>query len=106
MTHRANSTIATSTYRHNRKENTYLFLASTMKWDDLPEALRTQFSIEAKVIDFDMSPTRKLARADSQQVWTALSTQGYYLQMPPSDANALQAMEDAFISKIESGNTD
>lgn len=96
-----NSSIATSTYRHNKKENTYLFVANNTQWDDLPEALRQQFSLDAKVIDFDMTPTRKLARADNQQVWTALSTQGYYLQMPPSDANALQAMEDAFISKIE-----
>jgi uncharacterized protein YcgL (UPF0745 family) len=103
MTHTSADSIATSTYRHNRKENTYLFVTQNMKWEDLPEALRQQFSIDAKVIDFDMSPTRKLARSDSQVVWTALTTQGYYLQMPPSDPNALQVLEDAFISKIESG---
>jgi uncharacterized protein YcgL (UPF0745 family) len=105
MSDTTSSTIATTTYRHNRKENTYLFVVQNMKWEDLPEALRQQFSVDAKVIDFDMSPARKLARSDSQVVWTALTTQGYYLQMPPSDPNALQMMEDAFISKIESGNT-
>jgi len=106
MSDTTHSSIATTTYRHNRKENTYLFVANSTKWDDLPETLRQQFSIDAKVIDFDMTPTRKLARADSQQVWTALNTQGFYLQMPPSDPSVLQAMEDAFISKIESGKTD
>lgn len=97
------TTITTSTYRHNRKENTYLFIAHSTKWETLPEALRQQFSLDAKVIDFEMTPTKKLARSDSKQVWNALTTQGYYLQMPPSDPNALQALEDAFISKIESG---
>jgi hypothetical protein len=105
MSDTTSSSITTTTYRHNRKENTYLFVAQNMKWEDLPEALRQQFSVDAKVIDFDMSPSRKLARSDSKVVWTALTTQGYYLQMPPSDPNALQMMEDAFISKIESGNT-
>jgi uncharacterized protein YcgL (UPF0745 family) len=95
------SSLNVSSYRHNRKENTYLFVVQTVKWDELPEALQQQFSTAAKVIDFEMTPTRKLARADSQQVWQALTTQGYYLQMPPADPYALQAQEDAFISKTE-----
>jgi hypothetical protein len=102
MTATNQTAITTSTYRHNRKENTYLFVSHRIKWETLPEALRQQFSIDAKVVDFEMTPTRKLARSDSKQVWTALETQGYYLQMPPSDPFALQALEDAFISKIES----
>lgn len=101
MTQVIPSSIPTTTYRHNRKENTYLFVVSDTKWEMLPEALRQQFSVDAKVIDFEMTPTRRLARADSQQVWHALTTQGYYLQMPPSNPNALQAIEDAYISQLE-----
>jgi uncharacterized protein YcgL (UPF0745 family) len=105
MINTTNTTIATSTYRHNSKENTYLFVVSTLKWETLPEPLRQQFSDDAKVIDFDMTPNKKLARADSQKVWDALSTQGYYLQMPPSDPNELKAREDAYISQLESSKT-
>jgi uncharacterized protein YcgL (UPF0745 family) len=52
-----------------------------------------------------MTPNKRLARADSQKVWDALSTQGYYLQMPPSDPNELKAREDAYISQLESSKT-
>jgi hypothetical protein len=98
---RMTNSIATSTYRHNRKENTYLFVRQDFNWDDLPEALRQQFSVDAKVIDFDMTPTRKLARAASAQVWAALTEQGYYLQMPPADPLALKAMEDGWVAQQE-----
>lgn len=91
--------IPTSTYRHNKKEATYLYVAQSFKWEQLPEALQQQFVVSNKVIDFDMSPERKLARADSHSVYQALSTQGYYLQLPPSDPNALQALEDRWVAE-------
>lgn len=91
--------IPTSTYRHTKKEATYLYLAQKLGWDQLPEALQQQFPKTNHVIDFDMSPERKLARADSQKVYEALNNEGYYLQLPPSDANALQAIEDRWVSE-------
>jgi uncharacterized protein YcgL (UPF0745 family) len=33
----------------------------------------------------ELTPDRTLARADPEQVRQQLETQGYYLQLPPSD---------------------
>ncbi len=35
-------------------------------------------------MDLDLHGDRQLARADVQKVMEGLSTQGYYLQMPPA----------------------
>jgi uncharacterized protein YcgL (UPF0745 family) len=94
-------TIATSTYRHHKKEATYLYLSQHLGWEKLPEALKQQFPVENHVIDFDMTQDRKLARIESRKVYEALSKDGYYLQLPPSDTNAIQAMEDRWVHEQE-----
>jgi uncharacterized protein len=91
--------IPTSTYRHAKKEATYLYLSQKLGWEKLPETLQQQFPNSNHVIDFDMHPDRKLVRADSQKVYKALMSDGYYLQLPPSDLNAIQAMEDRWVSE-------
>lgn len=90
--------IATTTYRHTKKEGTYLFIDQKLPWEKLPAALQSEFSPDNKVVDFEMTPERKLARASGQTVYEALKTQGYYLQMPPSDPTALQQMEDSWVA--------
>ena len=91
--------IPTSTYRHAKKEATYLYLSQKLDWEKLPEALQQQFPQSHHIIDFDMSADRKLARADSQKVYESLCNDGYYLQLPPSDPSALQAMEDRWVTE-------
>lgn len=94
--------IPTSTYRHHKKEATYLYLAQHLTWEKLPDALQQQFPKTNHVIDFDMTPERKLARVDGQKAYQALSTEGYYLQLPPSDPTALQVMEDRWVTEQQS----
>lgn len=91
--------IPTSTYRHFKKEATYLYLSQKLGWEKLPKTLQEQFPQSHHVIDFDMTADRKLARADNQKVYESLCNNGYYLQLPPSDPNALQAMEDRWVSE-------
>lgn len=91
--------IRTSTFRHHKKEATYLYLSQHFAWEKLPQTLQQQFPKTHHVIDFDMTPERKLARADSQKVYQSLSQEGYFLQLPPSDPQALQAMEDRWVSE-------
>jgi len=91
--------ISTSTYRHHKKEATYLYVSQQFGWEKLPEALQQQFPKDHLVIDFDMSPERKLARVDGTKVYDALASEGYFLQLPPADPNALQALEDHWVSK-------
>lgn len=91
--------IPTSTYRHFKKEATYLYLSQKLGWEKLPEALQQQFPQSHHVIDFDMTADRKLARVDGQKVYESLCNDGYYLQLPPSDPTALQAIEDRWVAE-------
>ena len=79
-------------YRSNRKIETYLYLASRDGFDVLPEALRASLGSLQHVMDLELTPTRKLALADPQQVRAALSERGFFLQLPPSPAQVLAAL--------------
>lgn len=92
------SIIPTSTYRHCKKEATYLFVVKDFDWNKLPDALQQQFIKENHVTDFDMTIDRKLARAEGKKVFQALQSEGYYLQLPPSDLSVLQLQEDRWVS--------
>ena len=95
------SSIETIAYRHEKKEGMFLFIRHNLAWQTLPDPLQQQFAHKSEVTRFVMTPTRKLARADSATVWQALNDQGYYLQMPPSDPNAQQVAEDEWIAAQE-----
>lgn len=93
--------IETTTFYHHKKEGTYLYIADHYPWEQLPEALQQAFSQKNKVISFNMTPERKLARADSQTVYTALLNDGYYVQLPPSDPAQANAQEEQWIQQQE-----
>lgn len=92
-------TIATTTFRHQKKEGTYLYMADQLTWDKLPEALQQAFPQSHLVVSFEMSADKKLARADGARVYAALKEQGFYVQMPPSDPVAAQALEEEWVAK-------
>jgi uncharacterized protein YcgL (UPF0745 family) len=70
-------------YRSSRKEFTYLYLADTMKIEDLPESLRKLFGEPEAVLRLDFAEVGKLAHADPETVKDGLRQEGYYLQLPP-----------------------
>ena len=45
--------------------------------------LATQFGTPQFVMELELDPERKLARADAKQVISDLESQGFHLQMPP-----------------------
>jgi len=71
-------------YKSSHKDEMYLYLAREDEFQDLPEALMTQFGRPVRVMQLDLDPQRALSRADVKQVINSLMTEGYYLQMPPS----------------------
>jgi len=72
-------------YKSLLKPDTYLFLRDDDAIDSMPAGLRETLGRLAKVMDLELTPQRKLARADTTDVMAALQAQGYYLQMPPVD---------------------
>ena len=69
-------------YRSEEKAETYLYLAESNEFSDLPSELREQFGEPVFVLQMELSADRKLARVDVVKVLEFLAKDGYYLQLP------------------------
>ncbi len=74
-----------SVFRSQRKDYTYLYLAEGRTLEELPTELLAAFGTPEFVIGLELSPTRKLASEDVEEVMSHLNELGYYLQLPPGD---------------------
>jgi uncharacterized protein YcgL (UPF0745 family) len=70
-------------YRSGKKPDMYLYVRQGVSLGSLPAALLQQFGKAELAMSLELSPERKLARANVEQVMRSLEDQGYYLQMPP-----------------------
>lgn len=61
----------------------YLYVSERTKAEDLPAQLLDLTGRLSQVMELELTPERKLARADVVQVMEKLVEPGYYLQMPP-----------------------
>ncbi|HID00688.1 MAG TPA: YcgL domain-containing protein [Piscirickettsiaceae bacterium] len=79
------STVKVSAYKSPKVEELYLFLPTDSLPSDLPDELLVFFGDPQHVIDFDLTPERKLPRADAAEVLASLAEKGYYIQTPPAE---------------------
>jgi len=70
-------------YRCSKQDEMYLYIHSEKTSDDLPEDLIKMVKELTHVIDLELTPDRKLAREDVNDVMKNLEEKGYHLQMPP-----------------------
>ncbi|WP_039749214.1 YcgL domain-containing protein [Solimonas variicoloris] len=70
-------------YRCAKQDEMYLYLRADLSLDDVPEALRQRTGRLTEVMKLELTPERRLARADAATVIERLRETGYYLQMPP-----------------------
>jgi uncharacterized protein YcgL (UPF0745 family) len=70
-------------YKDRRRGETYLYLAERDGFDVAPRALLDAMGDLEFVMELDLHPDRKLARARTGEVLRALTDKGYYLQLPP-----------------------
>jgi len=70
-------------YRSERKAETYLYLAETLPFEELPGELRRHFGEPALVMRLEIGPQTRLARVATADVLRALAQDGYFLQLPP-----------------------
>ncbi len=61
----------------------------------LPKELRQKLGLGQFVMHLDLTSREKLARADICDVRQKLAEQGYYVQAPPADILAAQALAKA-----------
>lgn len=85
-------------FRCSKKQEMYLYVSYKEDEDallkGLPEELMKLTGLLEKIMDLELSPDRKLARANTQDVIAALQAKGFYLQSPP---NALLRKDDSML---------
>lgn len=72
-------------YRSRRHPDMYVYLDRALDDAELPEALLARVGTLEFALTFELTPQRRLARADPRKVLDAIGEQGFYLQMPPRD---------------------
>lgn len=71
-------------YRCSKKEGMYIYIDKQQGLDSLPTALKQRAGKMELAMTLVLTPDKKLARAQAQDVLVAIANQGFYLQMPPS----------------------
>ncbi len=81
-------------YKGHKKPDSYLYIEDEDDFSRVPEELLAVLGRLELVMTLELTPQRKLIRADVTQVITALSEEGFYLQMPDkSDKLALAGIK-------------
>jgi len=70
-------------YRSRRNADTYLYVRHEDGLGKLPEALLREMGGLERAMTLVLTPSRRLARVDVQDVLRSIEECGYYLQMPP-----------------------
>lgn len=76
-------------YKSLRKPDTYLYLRTRDGFDVLPAPVRAPLGELAFVLEFTLTPARKLARADAAVVLANLQERGFHLQFPPTQPDPM-----------------
>ncbi|MBA3988208.1 YcgL domain-containing protein [Aliidiomarina maris] len=75
--------------KSHRKADTYLYIPKDAILDDLPANLVELFTPHTVVTTLHLKPERKLARLRAPELIKHLETDGFYLQLPPTQADLL-----------------
>ena len=76
-------------YKGDNKANTFLFIEQKDEFARLPETLLQLLGKLTFIMELELTPNRALAQANPRDVLEHLESQGYYIQMPPSQGHIL-----------------
>jgi hypothetical protein len=77
-------------YRSSKRDQTYLYVEKKDDFSRVPEELMKGFGEPKLAMILPLDGSKKLANADLDKVKTALSEEGYYLQLPPPPESLLK----------------
>jgi uncharacterized protein len=70
-------------YRAARRPDTYVYLRERDAFGLVPEHLAATLGELSFVIEFELTPERRLARGDADVVRANLAAHGFHIQFPP-----------------------
>jgi uncharacterized protein YcgL (UPF0745 family) len=80
-------------YKSEDKPEVYIYVSRQEGLKRVPPELLENFGEPKLTLSFTLSPDRKLAKEDIEEVSRNLSQQGYHLQMPPVSLGQLGKQE-------------
>jgi len=79
------TTMNVSVFKSPKKVELYLYVPQEDGLEKLPKEILVIFGEPSHVLDVELSPEKKLARVKTVEVLEALTTRGYFMQMPPHE---------------------
>ena len=76
-------------FRSPREEGLYLYVDKKEGLGRVPDMLLSRFGKPESALILMLAADRKLARAEAANVLEAISTRGFYLQLPPEQDKEL-----------------
>jgi uncharacterized protein YcgL (UPF0745 family) len=73
-------------YKSRKHDGMYLYVRACDALERVPADLLARFGTPVEVMRLDLAPDRALARAEARAVLGALADRGFYLQLPPTQA--------------------
>lgn len=92
------SKVLASIFKSSKHNEMYLYVDKRNQLEKIPETLHQAFGKAVHVMDILLTPERKLARADIEKVMSELQEKGFYLQMPPTEADYIQHLPEELLS--------
>ncbi len=84
--------IMVSAFKSPKKDELYLFIPKDTEVDTLANELLVMFGTPEHVVDFELTPDKKMPRCDAAKLYEALKTKGYFMQMPPTEVEKISDM--------------
>jgi len=76
-------------FRSPRKAEMYLYIDKQAGLKQVPESLLAQFGEPESFMTLLLTADRKLARTSAEEVLASIEEKGFFLQMPPTQAELL-----------------
>jgi len=73
-------------YKGSRRAETYLYLPEADNVERVPKALLDAMGTLALVMELELDEQRQLARVGAKEVINNVLSEGYFLQLPPAEA--------------------
>ena len=71
-------------YKSLKKEALYLFIEKKDDFSVVPEALLDSIGRPVFVMELELTPERKLARENAQQIIQQIQEKSFFVQLPPT----------------------
>lgn len=81
-----------SAYRSPKKDELYLFVPQADGLTKIAAELLVMFGEPKHVVDFELTPDRKLGRSNAVEVLASIQSKGYFMQMPPNEIEKISDM--------------